>query len=254
MRNIFLIAGITYKEAIRNKLLNVLLLFAVIAIASTRFFTIFAPSEELKIIQDTSLGIIRFMGMLITVFITGGLLPREIDKRTVTTILSKPVSRAQFLFGKFFGALYSIFTNIIVMSVILVIIIYAKAKTFNPEIIKALVLMSMEFVVLCSITLCVSTIASEIFNIIFGILIFIIGHLTNYLQHLADRFEGIFMKGLLWSLYTILPNFENFNIQNAIVLGAKVSMQHMGKVISYGVFYSAIMLILGYLFFAEREV
>ena len=96
MRSILLIANITYKEALRNKLLNVLLIFAVIAIASTRFFTIFAPSEELKIMQDTSLGIIRFMGMLITVFVTGGLLPREIDRRTVTTILTKPVSRSQF--------------------------------------------------------------------------------------------------------------------------------------------------------------
>lgn len=254
MRNIFLIAGITYKEALRNKLLNVLLLFAVIAIASTRFFTIFAPSEEMKIIQDTSLGIIRFIGMLITVFVTGGLLPREIEKRTVTTILSKPVNRAQFLFGKFFGALYAIFVNMIIMSVFLVIILYVKGGTFNPEILKALGLMSMEFVVLCSITLCVSTIASEIFNIIFGILIFITGHLTNYLQHLADRFDSVVTKTLLWSLYTFLPNFENFNIQNAVVLGTKVSMQYIGKVISYGVIYAVIMLMLGYLFFAEREV
>jgi ABC-type transport system involved in multi-copper enzyme maturation permease subunit len=254
LRNVFLIAGITYKEAIRNKLLNVLLMFAVIAIASTRFFVIFAPSEELKIIQDTSLGIIRWIGMLITVFVTGGLLPREIDKCTVTTILSKPVSRTQFLFGKFFGALYSIFISMVIMSIFLVLILYWKGKIFNPEIIKALALISMEFVVLCSITLCVSTIASEIFNIIFGILIFLIGHLTNYLQHLADRFDSITMKALLWSLYTMLPNFENFNIQNAIVVGVKVSLQYMGKVISYGVLYTAVMLILGYLFFAEREV
>ena len=254
MKKILLIAAITFKEAVRNKLLNVLLLFAVIAIASTRFFTIFAPSEEMKIIQDTSLGIMRFIGMLITVFVTGGLLPREIEKRTVTTILSKPISRAQFLFGKFCGALYSIFTNMFIMGIILAIILYAKCKVFNPEILKALVLISMELVVLCSITLCVSTIASEIFNIIFGILIFIIGHLTNYLQYLADRFDSVTMKSLLWSLYTLLPNFENFNVQNAIVLGAKVSMQYMGKVISYGLLYSAIMLILGYLFFAEREV
>lgn len=254
MRNIYLIAGITYKEALRNKLLNVLLLFAVIAIASTRFFTIFAPTEEMKIIQDTSLGIIRFMGMLITVFITGGLLPREIEKRTVTTILSKPVSRTQFLFGKFGGALCAIFINVLIMSFLLVLILYAKARAFNPDILKALGLMSMEFIVLCSITLCISTIASEIFNIIFGILIFIIGHLTNYLQHLAGRFDSVAMKGLLWSLYTLLPNFENFNIQNAIVLGTKVSLQYIGKVVSYGILYTAIMLILGYLFFAEREV
>lgn len=254
MKSIFLIAGITYKEALRNKLLNVLVMFAVVAIASTRFFTIFAPSEEMKIIQDTSLGIIRFIGMLITVFVTGGLLPREIEKRTVMTILSKPVSRAQFLFGKFLGALYSIFVNIVVMSAFLLIIMYIKSKAFNPEIIKALSLMSVEFVVLAAITLCVSTLASEIFNIIFGILIFIIGHLTNYLQHLADRFDAVAMKTVLISLYTVLPNFENFNIQNAVVLGTKVSLQYMGKAFSYGLLYTAVMLILSFLFFAEREV
>lgn len=254
MRNIFSIAGITYKEAVRNRLLNVLLLFSVIAIASTRFFTFFAPGEEMKIIQDTSLGIIRFIGMLITVFVTGGLLPREIERRTVTTILSKPVSRTQFLFGKFFGALYAILVNMIIMSIILITIVYLKGKIFDPDILKALGLISMELVVLCSIVLCVSTIASEIFNIIFGILIFIIGHLTDYLQYLADRFESFTMKALLWILYTILPNFENFNIQNAVVLGTKVSMQYIGKVIAYGLFYTAIMLMIGYIFFAEREV
>ena len=254
MRNILSIASITYKEALRNRMLNVLIIFAVIAIASTRFFVIFAPSEELKIIQDTSLGIIRFMGMLITVFITGGLLPREIEKRTITTVLSKAVSRTEFLFGKFLGALYAVFANMIIMSTILLIIVYAKGKVFNVEIIKALILMSMEFVVLASITLCVSTLASEIFNIIFGILIYIMGHLTNYLAHLADNFTSVAMKSLLLVLYTILPNFENFNIQNAIVLGAKVSLQYMGKVLLYGLIYSVIMLLLGYLFFSEREM
>ena len=214
----------------------------------------FAPSEELKIIQDTSLGIIRFFGMLITVFITAGLVPREIERRTITTILSKPVSRTQFLFGKFCGALYSVFVNVAIMSAILLLIIYLKAKTFNPEIIKALVLISMEFVVLCSITLCVSTIGSEIFNIVFGIQIYIIGHLTNYLQHIAGRLDNIGMKTLLWCLYTLLPNFENFNVQNAIVLGAKVSLKYMSRAISYGIIYSVIMLTLSYLLFAEREV
>lgn len=254
MRNILLIASITYKEAVRNKLLNVLIIFAIIAIASTRFFIRFAPSEELKIIQDTSLGIIRFVGMLITVFVTGGLLPREIEKRTIMTVLSKAVSRTQFLFGKFLGALYAIFANMIIMSAILLVIVYAKSKGFNVEIIKALILTSMEFIVLASITLCISTLASEIFNIISGILIFIIGHLTNYLPHMAEDFPGAGMKALLMSVYTVLPNFENFNVQNAVVLGTKISMQYLGKVISYGFAYSAIMLLLGYLFFAEREM
>ncbi len=254
MRNILSIAVITYKEALRNKLLNILVIFAAISIASTKFFVIFAPSEELKIIQDTSLGIIRFIGMLMTVFLTGGLLPREIERRTVTTVLSKAVTRTQFLLGKFLGVLYAIFANMFIMSAIFLVLIYIKGKVFNIELIKALILMSMEFIVLASITLCISTIASEIFNIIFGILIFIIGHLTNYLQNLAEQFTSAGMKALLITLYTVLPNFENFNIQNAIVLGANVSLQYMAKALSYGFIYSVIMLALAYLFFAEREI
>ncbi|MBN1871077.1 MAG: ABC transporter permease subunit [Candidatus Omnitrophica bacterium] len=265
MKNILLIANMTFKEVLRNKLLNVLLLFAIVAIASTRFFTIFAPSEELKIMQDTALGIIRFIGMLITVFVTGGLLPKEIYRRTVTVILSKPVSRAQFLFGKFCGALYSIFTNIIIMSVIFFMILFIKFQALSPELnvkfqalapelIKALLLTQAELIVLASITLCVSTIASEIFNITFGILIFLIGHLSNYIAYLADRFDSLLMKSLLLSLYTILPNFENFNVQNSVVLGGKVSWLYMAKVMAYGGFYTFVMLAIGYLFFAEREV
>lgn len=254
MRNILLIAQITFKEILRNKLLNVMLLFAILAMASTRFFTIFAPSEEMKIMQDTSLGIIRFIGMLITVFVTGGLVPREIERRTVTVILAKPVSRAQFLFGKFCGALYSIVLNIVIMGTILFAILYLKFQAVNPELLKALVLTQVELIVLASIMICVSTIASEIFNITFGILIFIIGHLSNYIVHLVDRFDSFAMKSLLLSLYTILPNFENFNVQNAVVLGSEVSLKYMGKVTAYGALYTLVMLTLAYLFFAEREV
>jgi ABC-type transport system involved in multi-copper enzyme maturation permease subunit len=235
-------------------LLNVLIIFAAISLASTKFFVSFAPSEELKIIQDTSLGIIRFMGMLITVFLTGGLLPRELDKRTITTVLSKAVSRTQFLLGKFLGGIYAISANMIIMSAILLILLYMKGASFNPELIKTLVLISVEFIVLASITLCVSTIASEIFCIIFGILMFIIGHLTNYMHHLAEDVASVGIKWSIITLYTLLPNFENFNVQNAVVLGAKISMQYVGKVISYGLIYSTIMLLLGYLFFAEREI
>ncbi|MBU4377222.1 MAG: ABC transporter permease [Candidatus Omnitrophica bacterium] len=254
MNNILSIASITYKEALRNRLLNTLIIFAAVSIASTRFFVVFAPSEELKIIQDTSLGIIRFMGMLITVFLTAALLPREMERRTVTTVITKAVSRTEFLFGKFLGAVYAIMANMVFMSLILFIIIYLKGKTFNPELIKALFLMSIEFIVLGSITLCISTIASEMFNITFGILIFLVGHLTNYLNHLAEKFTSVGMKSLLITLYTLLPNFENFNIQDAIVLGAKVSLAYIGKAASYGLIYSVIMLLLGYLLFAEREI
>ncbi len=254
MKKIQIIAGMTFKEVMRKKILTVLLLFAAIFIASTRFFGFLAPGEELKFIADINLGVIRVFGMLIVVFICGGLIPREVETRTITTLLSKPLRRIEFLIGKFLGAFYAAAINVFIMSILLIGVIYTKTGQFDLELPKAILLILAELIVLSSIVLCVSTRASEIFNIIFGIVIFFIGHLTGYLMHMADRFDGIVMKTVLWTSYTVLPNFENFNIQNAIVVGTKVSFEYIGKVLSYGALYTVVMLILAYLFFNEREV
>jgi len=264
VKNLIYIAGITFKEIMRNRLLNVLLLFAIISIASTRFFTIFAPSEEMKIIQDTALGMIRFIGMLITVFICGSLLPREAERRTTVTVLSKPVRRTQFFLGKFAGSLYAIFLSLGLMALILYILVFfkyghldtadsAEAFFIAANLAKALFMIVMELVVIGSIAIAVSTFTSEIFSVTFGILVFIIGHLANYLQHISDRMELLPLKVVTLLVYYILPHLENFNVQNAIVLGQEVSLFYIFKAASYGLLYTAVMLILGSLLFSEKE-
>ncbi|MBI2447400.1 MAG: ABC transporter permease, partial [Candidatus Omnitrophica bacterium] len=103
MKKVLAISNNTFREAMRKKTLNVLLIFALIIIVSSVFFTYLSPGEEMKIIKDMGLGSIMFFGMLIAVFGASSLIPTEIEKKTISTVITKPVRRMEFVLGKFFG-------------------------------------------------------------------------------------------------------------------------------------------------------
>ena len=93
MRKVLAIAHITLMEALRNKAMNTLLIFAIVLISATRLFTFFSPGEEVKMVKDIGLGSIMMIGMLIVLFGTSNLIPGEVEGGTIATILSKPVHR-----------------------------------------------------------------------------------------------------------------------------------------------------------------
>src|SRR5438034_8112913 len=103
MTAIWAISSLTLKEAIRNKILYLLFFFAIVLIVFSWITGQLTVGDELKIIKDIGQSSIHFFGVLITIFIGMGLIFREMEKRTIYLILSKPVSRTQFLLGKFTG-------------------------------------------------------------------------------------------------------------------------------------------------------
>ena len=119
MRPIFRVARATYHEGWRKRFLNGILVFAILIIGSSWVFTYLQPGAELKMLIDVGLGSIRFFGMLIAVFLGTRLIPDEIEKRTIYTLLSKPVTRTQFLLGKFFGGLATVISNVALMGAML---------------------------------------------------------------------------------------------------------------------------------------
>ena len=254
VKKIFAIAYITLTEALRNKALSVLLIFAIILIASANFFGFFSPGEEIKIVKDIGLSAIMVFGMLIVLFGASNLIPGETEKGTIAAILSKPVRRFEFAMGKFLGLLGILVLNLVIMSSAFCIVLYMKHSSVGLPLIKAFILIFFELTLLASFVLCVSTRASTLFNGIFGLFIFVIGHLSNNLEHMAEMTQSVLLKIFLNLAYDIIPNFENFNIRNAIVVNNPVTGIYVSKVIIYGVLYTAIMLTLTYLLIRNKEV
>ncbi|MCX7019266.1 MAG: ABC transporter permease subunit [bacterium] len=138
MHKITVIALNTFKEAVRNKVLYFLLIFALIIMGFSGVISDLSIAAPEKLIKDLGLASIDFFGFLIAVFVGIYLVYNEIDKRTIYTIVSKPIDRCQFILGKYFGLLFTIYVNIAIMSLFFFAVLYFRESTQPDMVNKAL--------------------------------------------------------------------------------------------------------------------
>ncbi len=276
MRPIYRVAKATFHEGWRRRFLNGILVFAILIIGSSWVFTYLQPGAELKMLIDVGLGSIRFFGMLIAIFLGSRLIPDEIEKRTIYTLLAKPVTRMQFLMGKYLGGLATVISNMALMGVTFYVVFAIKAPQFRDiassapgesatysmnfmyaNVAKAICLNFAEMAVVMSIAVVASVVFSWILGAVFTFFVYFVGQMSSFFGHLADPSHtdtSWIARAVLGTVYRILPHFENFDIRESILKDIPVSWEHLGKVAGMGVIYVAIVLMLGYLFFNDREV
>ncbi len=262
MRIVLHLAEQTVREAMRRRFLNVILLFSIVMIGASSMFSQWAPGAELKMMLDTGLGFIRFFGMLMAVFIGAVLIPTEVETKTAYVLLSKPVTRWHFLLGKFLGAFATVGINVLIMGGVFVLVMFLKRATFEAvpnlysNLAYAVVLLACEMLVLLSITVMMSTIASWIFTSVFAFFVYFAGHVSASLKHLAtpEYYESPLARGMIKVLYVVLPHFEDFDVREPIIVGDPLEWSIVSGTIGLGLLYAGVMVTLGWLFFSEREV
>ncbi|HOK57091.1 MAG TPA: ABC transporter permease subunit [bacterium] len=254
MKKAWIIGLNSFKESLRKKTLYILLVVALIVIGASKAFSFLTAEEELKMIKDVSFSSIEFFGALIAIFMSLTAISSEIEKRTIYTLFSKPITRQNFFIGKFLGIILIIFLNFILMCLFFTGLLIFKKSPPDIQVFKTLLLIFIELILIGSITLTVATFASDAFNVIFSFFLYIVGHLTSYGNQLADRTENIILKGLWKILYTVIPNYENFNIRDKVVVGIDVSWNYILKTGVYGILYLAVVLLIGSYFIQKREI
>lgn len=138
MGKVVAIALNTFKEAVRNKVLYFLLIFAILLMGFSAFISDLSIANPQKLIKDLGLASIDFFGFLIAVFVGVYLVYNELDRKTIYTIVSKPIDRTQFLLGKFFGLLFTIYVNIAIMSFFFFAVLYYREATQDDVMMKAM--------------------------------------------------------------------------------------------------------------------
>lgn len=138
MSKIIAIALNTFKEAVRNKVLYFLLIFALLIMGFSGVISDLSIAEPEKLVKDLGLASIDFIGFLIAVFVGVYLVYNEIDKKTIYTIVSKPINRSQFVLGKFFGLLFTIAVNVAIMSLFFFAVLYWREATDSTTMYKAI--------------------------------------------------------------------------------------------------------------------
>lgn len=254
MTNVVHIALNTYRETVRDKVLYNLVLFALILIASSYILSQISIYQEAKIIKDLGLASIEVFGVVIAIFIGIGLVSKEIDKRSLYALLAKPVSRVQFLLGKYFGLLLTLAVNVAIMSAGLYALLYYISRRFEPELAKAIYLIYLELALITGLALLFSTFTSSILSGVFTGFFFVAGKFAIELKHVETIVESPFLPKVTEVLYYLLPNLRNFDVKNRVVHGDAVPLSLLGFSTAYGLLYIAVVLLAAVVVFRKRNL
>ena len=262
MKPILSIAGTTIGEAIRRKVLLIIMFVGVLFLAIAPGLGALSARSETTVLKGMILGIIQLTSAVIAIVLTVYMIPNEIERRTIYTILCKPVQRWQFLVGKYLGSVGALGLMMLLMTIVMEIM-YTAQRGFNPtalmELAQAPMMFFVQMSLLAAVAIFFSTFVTPLVNFFLAGGVYLVGSLfAPFFQTMQDNpsiSKGA--KSMAMIVNTILPNFSNYNIQNPIINpGVEIqnpTAYYLGATAN-GVFYIAILLIGGILIFDRREV
>ena len=242
----------TFRENLRDKLLYNLLIFALLMIGSSILISKLTLGDFDRLMIDIGLASINFFGVLIAIFIGIGLVSKEIDKKTIYTIVSKPVARHQFLLGKYLGLILTLFVNTAIMTAGLLLVLSARNVPVDLLLFEAVALIFVEFMVITAVAMLFSTFTSTTLSAIFTLAVFVIGHLTPDLKRFGEKMEEgsrVVMDGL----YYVLPNLQRFNLKGQVIHHLEIETADLVLIALYGLAYVAFLLFTASVIFQRRD-
>jgi len=163
---IFSIARNTFREASRNKIFIFILFFASGIILLTKALAYISPEIEVKTIVDFGLASVLFFGIIIAIFSGASLVHKELDKQTIYTVIAKPVSRSQFVIGKYLGLLFTVLMSILIMSLVLAGYIVFNDGSLSLTLCVALYYIFLQISILTAISILFSLLSSPLEDLV----------------------------------------------------------------------------------------
>jgi ABC-type transport system involved in multi-copper enzyme maturation permease subunit len=250
------IAGNTFREAVRDRVLYNLIAFALLLSGAAIFVGQISIDIERLVVVNLGLTAVSLFGVVIAIFIGIGLVSKEIEKRTLYTVLSRPVRRWEFIVGKFFGLAGTLLVNTFFMAIGVFAVLLDVAHKFSvsdAQILLALYFIILEFLIICSVALLFSSFSSPLLSAVFAFSLFVIGSFADDLRRFAGMTHGLTRWFATGAAY-LVPNFSALNVISAVAhqqaLGAQLIVQNT----AYALFYTAMALSGAVLIFERRNL
>jgi len=257
MRRAGVVALNTFREAVRDRVLYNLVFFALLMMIAAIAVGQISIGIEQTVIVSLGLTAISVIGLLISVFIGVALVSKEMDKRTLYTLLAKPVRRWEFLLGKFAGLVLTLAVNTAAMALgLLLVMIYVKHTLERSD---AVVLVAVYFILLklaliVALALMFSCFTTPLLAILFTVGLYIVGLYVQELRNVPVNVMSPAMAAFTKWLSYLLPNFENFNVMAMAAHGKAVPGAFILQNTLYTVVYCAIVLTAAAAVFSRRNL
>jgi len=215
-----------------------------------------SAGQESKIIVDLGLSAMLLFGVFIAIFVGVGLVYKEIERRTLYAILSKPIGRGQFLFGKYLGLGLTLLINVAIMGVGVSLALAYIHRGWDPLVLKiwpAILLIYFELMLLTGVALLFSSFSSPALSALMTFFVFIIGHFSSDLKSLASSAGNVAARALFRALYYLLPNLTHYSVITPTAHGIAPDAGAIGLAAAYTVVYSAVLLAAATLIFGRRN-
>jgi len=253
----------TFREATRNRVLYVLVLFAVGLMGFSIVLGELSLHEEVRVIKDIGLAGISLVGLVIALFLGVNLLSKELDRKTVYFVIPKPLHRHEFLLGKFLGLAVTLVVLVVLMAAILAVVVEIEGGRHDLALVRAEVLVLFELLLVTAVALLFSSFSSPYLSAMFTASLWIIGRNSAELRafagskKLADTPLGTVLDGAA----AVLPDFHLFYVSGASLGGATpvsihesfVSWGYVVEAGVYGAAYGGICLLLAMVLLARRD-
>lgn len=251
------IAHNTIREALRERLLYNLVVFAVILIAGSLTISQLTVGEQYRIIADVATSSTQVFGTLIAVFLGVSLVSRELDRRTAYAILARPVSRAEFVLGKYLGLLATIALNVVVMAAATaaVFLIYSGgARLHGGAFLAAFGLLLVQFAICLGLAVLFASFSTATLATIFSLTLVGAGHVFSEVRAFWLRSPAAGMKELVRVLDFTLPNMGLLDMKEALTYGDPIQAGSVLARAAYGLGYAGVLVAIATIVFTRRDV
>ena len=254
MKKILAIAYNTYREAIRDRILYGFLFFAISIILFSLVLGKLSINQQIRTTIDVGLAGISLFSVLIAIFIGINLLYQELDRKTLHTILVRPIARFQFVLGKYFGMILVLVLMTLVMGAVLLGLLHLNDAPPDGPLLTAILLSFCELTVVVAVAVFFSAFSSPFLSGAFTFGIFVLGRLKGELLDVLPTLGLGLLGDLLELLARLLPNLYHFEVASYAIYGNQLTATYVLSTMLYGICYTALVLALACVLFGRRDI
>ena len=266
MHAISWVAVNVFRESVRDRVPYNLAVFAILLIASSYLLGQLTAGQDVKIIKDLGLAATSVFGLFIAIFIGIGLVSKEVERRSIYALLAKPISRPQFIIGKYAGLVLTLAANVAVMTValygVLAYMTYTETPEFratwdapgvDPRLLSAIALIFVQLMIVTAIALFFSTFSTPLLSAALTFGLYVAGHFNRDLRNFDRIVDAEPAIWLARATYHVLPDFSAFDVKTQVVHGLPVDAGYVAATAAYGGLYIAAVVTAAVVIFARRD-
>lgn len=260
------VALAVFKESVRDRVPYSLVLFSVVLMVASLLMSKLTASQDLKVVKDLGLATMNVIGLLIALFIGTGLVAKEVERKSIYSVLSKPITRTGFLLGKFAGLVLTLVVNLAMMTVAFyAMLLYQQMTTvdwvqqgwhaapMDPRLLLPIALILVQLTVVTAVALLFSTFSSPLLAVLFTLGVWVAGQFSGDLRDYQSAVDAPAAGLIARGVYFLLPNLSALDVKNAVVHGLPVSWPALGAAVGAAMAYVALILTVAASVFSRRD-